>query len=338
MSADALMLFSFGGPNGPEDVMPFLRNVTKGRNVPDERLAVVAEQYELFGGRSPINDQNRALISAVAARFQTEGIELPIYFGNRNWVPFLPDTVDEMKRDGIGHALVFATSAFGSYSGCRQYRENLAAASEHVQNGPVLQKLRLFYNHPLFIEAVATRIGEVYEPNHRLIFTAHSIPKSMAMACDYESQLKETAGLVVERLGHTGEWDLVYQSRSGPPDVPWLEPDICDHLVGLNARERKGPVCVVPLGFVSDHTEVLYDLDHQAAEVAAGLGLQMVRAKTVGTHPKFVEMIVALIREQLSAAPKLFLGESGAWPDECPEGHCISAQPEGRPTGAAFPM
>jgi ferrochelatase len=331
MTIDALLLFSFGGPNGPEDVMPFLRNVTKGRNVPDERLALVAKQYELFGGRSPINDQNRALIAAVEAHMQTEGIDLPVYFGNRNWEPFLADTVDQMKREGIGHALVFATSAFGSYSGCRQYRENLAAASEQVEDGPVLQKLRLFYNHPLFIEAVADRIEEVYQPGLRLVFTAHSIPNSMASGSDYEVQLKETASLVVERLGHTGDWDLVYQSRSGPPHVPWLEPDICDHLASLKSGGLNQTVCVVPLGFVSDHTEVLYDLDHQAADAAAELGIEMVRAPTVGTHPKFVQMVVALIKEQTNAAPRLFLGNSGVWPDECPVGHCVPTQPSGRP-------
>lgn len=325
MTIDALLVLSFGGPNGPEDVMPFLRNVTKGRNVPDARLSVVAEQYAKFGGRSPINDQNLDLIAAVEAKLRSSEIELPVYFGNRNWEPYLTNTVDQMRSDGIKHALVFATSAFGSYSGCRQYRENIAAAQEQVEGGPSLQKLRLFYNHPLFLEAVTERVAEVYQPGHRLVFTAHSIPNSMAEVCDYQSQLAEAAALVVAKLGHGGDWDLVYQSRSGPPHIPWLEPDICDHLIRLGESGDAGPVCVVPLGFVSDHTEVLFDLDYQAAEIAKSVGIEMVRAKTVGTHAKFIDMILALVAEQTDAAPRLFLGEAGAWPDMCPEGHCLSS-------------
>ncbi len=319
------MVLSFGGPNGPEDVMPFLRNVTKGRNVPDERLAVVAEQYAMFGGRSPINDQNLALIEAVAAKFAESDIDLPVYFGNRNWEPYVGDTVARMKADGIKHCLVFATSAFGSYSGCRQYRENISAATDPIDGAPILQKLRLFYNHPLFITAVTERVAEVYEPGQRLVFTAHSIPNSMAAACDYESQLAEAAGLVATELGHQGAWDLVYQSRSGPPHIPWLEPDICDHLaeIAASSDSESQTVCVVPLGFVSDHTEVLFDLDHQAREAADSVGIKMVRAKTVGTHLKFVEMIVALVSEQTDATPRLFIGNAGAWPDMCPDGHCI---------------
>ena len=332
MTIDALLVLSFGGPNGPEDVMPFLRNVTKGRNVPEARLSEVAEQYAMFGGRSPINDQNRALIDAVEAKLRSSAIELPVYFGNRNWEPYLADTVEQMHNDGIKHALVFTTSAFGSYSGCRQYRENIVAAQEQVDGGPNLQKLRLFYNHPLFLEAVTERVAEVYQPGHRLVFTAHSIPNSMAQVCDYQSQLTEAAALVVSRLGHDGDWDLVYQSRSGPPHIPWLEPDICDHLSHLSESGGAGPVCVVPLGFVSDHTEVLFDLDHQAAEAAKAVGTEMVRAKTVGTHAKFIEMIVALVTEQTDAAPRLFLGDAGAWPDMCPEGHCLAKRPMTGPT------
>jgi ferrochelatase len=246
--------------------MPFLRNVTAGRNVPDERLAVVAEQYEMFGGRSPINDQNRALIDALRAEFTEHGIDLPIYFGNRNWEPYLPDTVQRMADDGIRNALVLATSAFSSYSGCRQYREDLAAASEHVGDAaPALEKLRLYYNHPGFIDAVVDRIAEVHRPGARLVFTAHSIPVSMSQWCEYEPQLNEMAALVADRVG--AEWDLVFQSRSGPPHIPWLEPDVNDHLRAL-AERSVSEVTLVPLGFVSDHMEVAFDLDLQARETA----------------------------------------------------------------------
>ncbi len=328
MTADAVLVLSFGGPEGPDDVMPFLANVTRGRNVPDERLAVVAEQYAIFGGRSPINDQNLSLIGALRNELTLAGFDLPIYFGNRNWDPYLRDTVLKMKADGIGHALVFATSAFGSYSGCRQYRENLQGAVVDIEDPPALQKLRLFYNHPGFIEAAAARVTDVFRPGQRLVFTAHSIPNSMAASSDYEAQLTEAAGLIADRIGYQGDWDLVYQSRSGPPQVPWLEPDISDHLAAV-----KADVCLVPLGFISDHTEVLYDLDFLAKQTAVDLGLNMVRAQTVGTHPRFIAMIRELIEEQLNATPRLFLGNSGAWPDECPEGHCVAKRPSaGAPT------
>jgi ferrochelatase len=323
---DALCVLSFGGPNGPEDVMPFLRNVTAGRNVPDSRLAVVAEQYEQFGGTSPINEQNLALIDALRTEFDSVGIDLPIYFGNRNWEPFLTDTVRQMAADGIGNALVFTTSAFSSYSGCRQYREDLAAAAETLGDAaPGLHKLRLFYNHPGFVDAVVDRVNEVHESGDRIVFTAHSIPLSMARWCDYESQLNEMASLVADRLGV--EWDLAYQSRSGPPQVPWLEPDINDHLVNLRARGITD-ITVVPLGFISDHMEVKFDLDIQAAETAASAGQNMRRAATVGTHRSFVRAIRQLVQERIDGAPALWLGRAGPWPDPCPEGHCLPpAQP-----------
>ena len=329
MTPDALLVLSFGGPDGPDDVMPFLRNVTAGRNVPDDRLKVVAEQYRIFGGRSPINDQNRALIEALKNELAGTEMDMPIYFGNRNWHPFVSDTVAQMSNDGVNRALVFTTSAFGSYSGCRQYRENLQAACAEISNAPQLQKLRLFYNHPGFIVAVAERIREVIEPPQRLVFTAHSIPLVMAQSCDYESQLREAARLVADALDYTDEYDIVFQSRSGPPQVPWLEPDICDHLETLSSSVSA--VCVVPLGFVSDHTEVLYDLDTQAAAKADELGLRMTRAQTVGTHPKFVTMIADLIAEQTRGTTRLFLGTQGPWPDECPEGHCLAKREGGRP-------
>ena len=319
---DALLVLSFGGPNGPDDVLPFLRNVTAGRNVPDRRLAVVAEQYQQFDGKSPINDQNRALIGAIEREFSDFGINLPVYFGNRNWEPFLADTVQQMAHDGVGNALVLATSAFSSYSGCRQYREDLEIASAAVgDRAPGLHKLRLYYNHPGFVDAVVDRVRETMQAGDRLVFTAHSLPVTMAARCDYEAQLNEVAGIVAERLG--APWDLAYQSRSGPPHVPWLEPDINDHLESLY-EQGVSAVTVVPLGFISDHMEVKFDLDIQAFQTAASIGLTMRRASTVGTHPTFVSAIRSLVQEKIDDAPALWIGASGPWPDPCPDGHCLA--------------
>lgn len=326
---DALLLLSFGGPDGPDDVMPFLRNVTAGRNVPDARLAVVAEQYEMFGGASPINQQNLALIDALRVEFEANGIELPIYFGNRNWEPYVRDTVVSMRDDGVTNALVLATSAFSSYSGCRQYREDLERAAEQVDGAPGLNKLRLYYNHPGFIDAVVDRVNEVHRPEARLVFTAHSIPNSMAAWCEYEPQLREMSALVAERVG-AQTWDLTYQSRSGPPHVPWLEPDVNDHLETL-ATDGVTDVTLVPLGFVSDHMEVKFDLDHQARETADRVGLRVRRAPTVGTHPAFITGLRQLVEEKTAGAEVRFVGDAGPWPDPCPAGHCLP--PEGTPTG-----
>lgn len=328
---DAVLVLSFGGPEGPDDVMPFLRNVTRGRNVPDERLATVAEQYALFGGRSPINDQCRSLIEALTTELADHKIDLPIYWGNRNWHPLLSDTVAEMTDDGIKRAAVFVTSAFGSYSGCRQYREDLARASDQVGNrGPELVKLRLFYNHPGFVQPLADNLSQAVAGetiDRRVVFTAHSIPMSMAQACAYEDQLAEAAQLVMTEAGLDGQhWDLVYQSRSGPPAVPWLEPDVNDHLADLHQCGVRA-AALVPLGFVSDHMEVLFDLDTQAAATAAELDLDLIRVPTVGTDPRFITMIRQLIEERRSGQPKLALGSAGPWPDECPDGHCIPVRP-----------
>ncbi|MCX6365751.1 MAG: ferrochelatase [Armatimonadetes bacterium] len=322
---DALLVLSFGGPEGPDDVIPFLQNVTAGRNIPAERLAEVAEHYQHFGGISPINAQNRALIAALKA----SDFPLPIYFGNRNWHPFVTDTVAQMKADGIKNALAFVTSAFSSYSGCRQYREDIAKAREAVGDGaPEFGKIRVFYNHPLFIEVMAERVNEALSQlphGSRVVFTAHSIPIGMARGCDYEAQLTEAAGLIAEACG-VENFDLAYQSRSGPPQVPWLEPDILDYLHGLNAPG----VAVVPLGFVSDHMEVLYDLDHEAKHLAEELGISFVRAATAGTHPKLIQMIHELVNERQSDSPiRLTVGTRGPNPDVCRENCCLRG--EGRP-------
>ena len=341
---DAILLVSFGGPEKREDVMPFLENVTRGRNIPPERLLEVAEHYYHFGGKSPINDQNRALIAALRPELDRHGIKLPIYWGNRNWDPFLVDALRQMQKDGVKRALGLMTSAYSSYSGCRQYRENIAAAQAEVGEGaPTVEKLRVFYNHPGFVEAAIARVREALAqfPEHdrsnvHFVATAHSIPSASAETCDYEKQLLETARLVAEALSFT-EYDLVYQSRSGPPHQPWLEPDILDHLKKLHGREIRN-VIVAPLGFISDHLEVLFDLDMEAAELAQELGMKMVRAATVGTHPAFITALRQLIAERISPSePKLAIGLYPANHDVCPLDCCPAPQRAGRPPASATP-
>ncbi len=317
MLYDALIVVSFGGPEKTEDVIPFLENVLRGRNVPRERMLQVAEHYYLFGGRSPINDQNRELISALR-----KTIDLPVYWGNRNWHPLLADTLRQMQKDGIRRALAFATSAFSSYSGCRQYREDIAKALDEVQPEMVIHKLRTFSNHPLFIETMVDRTRQALEqiPEAALVFTAHSVPVAMAQTSAYVEQLRESAALIAERVGKP--WTLAFQSRSGPPSQPWLEPDIGNWL----QREHPREVVIVPLGFISDHMEVMYDLDTEAAQLCDKLGIRMVRAGTAGTHPKFIAMIAELIRERTHpGTPRRSLGTLGAAPDECPETCCLGA-------------
>jgi ferrochelatase len=332
VSFDALLLLSFGGPEGPDDVMPFLRNVTRGRGVPDERLALVAAHYEHFGGVSPINEQNRALIEALRVEFAAHGIGLPVYWGNRNWQPYVADAVAQMRDDRVQRALVLATSATASYSGCRQYREDLAGAQESVGAGaPSLVKLRHFFDHPGFIEAQASRVRDALATvsgDARLVFTAHSVPVSMNEASGpeanglYLAQQRETARLVSEALRGAGaSFDLVWQSRSGPPQVPWLEPDVNDHLRAL-ATDGVRTVVVTPSGFVSDHVEVRWDLDEEARATASSLGMEFARAATVGTHPAFVSAIRELVAEQLVGAPPRSLGALGLCGIDCPPGCC----------------
>ena len=328
MAYDAFLLVSFGGPERREDVLPFLENVLRGRNVPRERMFEVAEHYYHFGGVSPINAQNRALLAALEAEFQSAGIELPLYFGNRNWQPLLTDTLAQMRADGVKRAIAFFTSAFSSYSGCRQYRENIAAAQAVVGEGaPVVDKLRVFYNHPGFIEPMIERTREALsqipsdsQSDTTILFSAHSIPEAMARNCDYEKQFREASRLVAEGMGHTN-WRLVYQSRSGPPNQPWLGPDIGDALAELAGLTKH--VVVVPIGFISDHMEVLYDLDEEAQHKAAALGIKLVRAKAVGTHPRFVRMIRELVEERLTDQPnRLAMGLYGPSHDVCAEDCC----------------
>ena len=324
---DALLVVSFGGPEGMKDVIPFLENVLRGRNVPRERMLQVARHYEMFGGVSPINDQNRKLINALQIELETNGPKLPIYWGNRNWHPLLPDTLQQMTDDGIKHALAFVTSAYSSYSSCRQYRQNIIDAQATVGSGkPSVDKLRAFYNHPLFIEAnidrvreAMARLGSSVAP--QIVFTAHSVPESMAENCDYVRQLKETSRLIANAVG-IQDWQLVYQSRSGSPTQPWLGPDICEHLRSLKSR-GVSDVVVAPIGFVSDHMEVIYDLDVEAQKVAEEIGQNMVRAATVGTHPSFVRMIRELILERTENKEARFLGPLGASVNTCPPDCCL---------------
>lgn len=299
---DALLLVSFGGPEGMDDVIPFLENVLRGRNVPRERMLSVAKHYELFGGVSPINQQNRNLIAALEEELEKHGPRLPIYWGNRNWHPLLPDTLRQMTADGIKNALGFVTSAYSSYSSCRQYLQNISDAQAAVgPEAPQVEKLRVFYKHPLFIEAnveqIRVALDRLGEPVH-LVFTAHSIPESMAVNCDYASQLGYTAALIARELP-IEKWHMAYQSRSGSPLQPWLGPDISEHLRMLR-DEGVTDVVVAPIGFVSDHMEVVYDLDVEARRVADEIGLKMVRAQTAGTHPAFVKMIRELVMERVN--------------------------------------
>ncbi len=336
---DAILLVSFGGPEGMADVMPFLENVTRGRGIPRERLEEVAHHYELFGGVSPINGQNRALIAALRAELDAHGIGLPIYFGNRNWSPYLADTLAELRGAGVRRALALFTTGFSCYSGCRQYREDIYAAQQAVgPDAPEVLKARMFYNHPGFVETnvdILTRaLAELPQKRRaaaHVAFTAHSIPLAMAQASRYEQQLQEASRLVAEGAGVAAEqWQLVYQSRSGAPHMPWLEPDICDHLRTLR-EAGAADVVVVPIGFVSDHMEVLFDLDEEALQVAAEIGLGYVRAPSVGVHPRFVAMLRELVQERLDpSVPKAAVGRFGPSHDTCPVDCCLPGT--GRPS------
>ena len=330
---DSVLLVSFGGPEKREDVMPFLENVVRGKNVPPERLKQVAEHYNHFEGKSPINDQNRALIAALQEELRNSDVDLPIYWGNRNWNPFISEALAKMRDDGKKRALAFVTSAYSSYSGCRQYLMNIQKAREEVGEGaPVVDKLRAFYNHPGFVEANVDCLLAALETlprkrreSARVAFSGHSIPVAMSETCDYAEQLEETARLVADGARHD-RWQLVYQSRSGPSHVPWLGPDILEHLDALSQINVKD-VVVAPIGFLSDHMEVVWDLDHEAKDYAKELEITLIRAPTVGTHPAFVSMIRELIEERLGRVTvRQALGKRGPSHDVCPP-DCCAYQP-----------
>ena len=324
---DAILLVSFGGPEKADEVLPFLEHVVKGRGVPKERLTAVAEHYYALGGRSPINDQNRALIEALEEELRENPLsveKLPIYFGNRHSAPFLEDTMREMADAGVKNAVAIVTSAFSSYSGCRQYREAVAVAQQNIEGAPNIEFVRRFFNHPGFLDAFADRVQSAMaelggEP--RIAFTAHSVPVSMAEGCDYEKQLMEACELVAAKVG-VSQWQLVYQSRSGPPTVPWLEPDILEHIEALSliGTER---LVIAPIGFVSDHMEVVWDLDHEAKAACEEHNIQMSRALTVGTHPNFVSGLRELVGEVVGdVKEKRSLGVLGPRVSPCAQDCC----------------
>jgi len=338
---DAFLLVSFGGPEQPDDVIPFLQNVTAGRNIPAERLEHVAEHYYRFGGVSPINQQCRDLIAAVAKDFAARAVNLPVYWGNRNWNPYLADTLATMAADGVTRALAFVTSGYSSFSSCRQYRGNIEAAQQQVGGAaPRVDKIRQYFNHPGYIGSFAaatteaiTSLPEGARDDFDLIFTAHSIPLTMAESSGpvggaYQAQLAETARLVAAEIEFDRRWFLAYSSRSGPPSQPWLEPDI-NELLAARAKAGARAAVIVPIGFISDHMEVRFDLDIEAAQTAKELGLALARAATPGTNPRFVSMITDLVCERLDEAAPLALGALGAWPDSCPPGCC--GTPASRP-------
>jgi ferrochelatase len=372
---DAFLLLSFGGPEGPDDVLPFLENVTRGRGVPAERIAEVAGHYHAYGGVSPINAQCRDMLGAIGEALRAVGIDLPLYWGNRNWHPLITDTVREMRAAGVERAIAFVTSAYSSYSACRQYLEDIDRAVAQVQSeggprAPRIDKIRPYFNHPGFIEPFAAAAGEALaglpaaaQDGARLVFTAHSVPLGMAAASGspsagtaapgapggrYATELREASRLIAERVrGGSLPFDLVFQSRSGPPSVPWLEPDVNDHLAALakgmlpdgTPLPEGAPTAVVavPVGFVSDHMEVVHDLDVEAAQTAASLGLPFARAKAPGPTARFAAMARELVAERVSGAPALALGDLGlgafaGGADSCPADCCryVSARP-GRP-------
>ncbi len=333
MNYDAILVVSFGGPESREDVIPFLENVLRGRNVPRERMLAVAEHYYHFEGKSPINQQTRELIAALKNELNAHGPQLPVYWGNRNWHPMLADTLRQMRQDGIQRALAFVTSAYSSYSGCRQYREDIARARAEIGAGaPEVDKLRAFFNHPGFIDATEERLRDALSelpesarPNVQIVYVAHSIPTSMANSSDYVRQLEEVRKLVSARLG-TANHVLVYQSRSGAPGQPWLEPDILDYLRELKSGNAPSGVVLAPISFISDHMEVLYDLDIEARQLCDSLQLPMARARTVGVHPKFVAMIRELILERTAAGERRAVGWLEPRQDACAEDCCPAPQ------------
>jgi ferrochelatase len=356
---DAILLFSFGGPNGPDDVLPFLRNVTRGRDIPDERLVEVGGHYAHFGGRSPINEQNLALLDALRSELERRGVRIPVAWGNRNWEPYTSDALAELRAQGARRVLAVVTSAYGSYSGCRQYRENLAetlvglgattATGDDGGAGLVVDKLRNYAHHPGFVSANVDAVVEAYAtlaartgrtPAEAaavapLVFVTHSIPLTMdeasgAQRPGYRDQHLDVGAAVAtqvgERLGHPVEWTLAFCSRSGPPRQPWLEPDVNDVLTE-RAAAGLSAVVLAPIGFVSDHLEVVFDLDTEALATARELGIEAVRAGTASTRAPFVEGLVDLVLERAAVergedVHRATVGAYDPWPDVCLPGCC----------------
>lgn len=324
---DGFLLVSFGGPEGPDEVIPFLERVTAGRGIPPERLRLVGQHYFDRGGVSPLNGHCRTLLDELRVAFDTAGIDLPLYWGNRNSAPFLDDAVARMHADGIKNAVAFVTSAYSSYSGCRQYRENIAASIATVgDSAPKIEKLRVFFNHPGFIDPLVdglqAELTALDPATTHVFFTAHSIPMASAASCDYEAQIRNAASLVADRIDAMPDWSVVWQSRSGPPSMPWLEPDICDAITTHAEKDDAAHVVVVPIGFISDHMEVLQDLDTDAAAAAAAAGLGFSRVTTSSHDPRFADMVVQLVQERLIGETPVALGDLGLVPTQCGETCC----------------
>lgn len=337
---EALLVLSTGGPESQADVWPFLQRIAQGRDIPPERLAAVAARYEAIGGRSPHNTEVRALLVALAENFGREGPDLAIYWANKYWFPTIEETLAQMADDGIKHAAALVLTPFGSYAGCRAYKEAIERGRGRLgEKAPVVRKLRLFYNHPLFVDAVATRLKEALTEaaeqgvgEIRVAFSAHSLPQAQAAVSPYEHQFAACAELVAKAVG-LREYSLVYQSRSGNPASPWLGPDIKEWLITLGKEGFRGAAVVVPIGFVVENLETVYDLDIEARQVAEELGLTFLRATTVGCHPMFIQMIRELVCEVIDpSAPRRALGADGPWPDECPPSCCITNVQEDTPT------
>ena len=331
---DAVLVVSFGGPEGPDDVVPFLDNVFKDLRVTDETRERIAARYQAFGGVSPINGHTRGFIAALAALLDAEGPALPIYWGNRNWHPLLPDTLNQMADDGIGRAAAYVTSTFSSYSGCRKYREDLHEAVSSIADAPVIDQLRVGFNHPGFIAAVADRVTEARgklparaRRTARVLFTAHSLPESMAAHAPYVEQLLDSAASAATQAS-IADWRLVYQSNNARyGGEPWLGPDVGD-AIAQEAEAGRTHVIVMPIGFVCDHMEVVLDLDVDAAKRAEAAGIEMIRAETVGTHPAYVAMVRDLIVERMARTPEReTVGKLPPKHDLCPADCCLSGRP-----------
>ena len=338
-SYDAVLVVSFGGPEGPDEVMPFLDNVLRGRPIPAAAKARVAERYAQFDGVSPINAHTRAFVECLEDNLRRADLHLPVYWGNRNWRPFLGDAVRLMAADGVRNVIAYVASTFSSYSGCRQYREDLHRATLGVATAPRIDKLRQAWNHPGFVTAMTDCVREAMHiaGDVPVLFTAHSLPVAMAAGCAYEAQLRDACTSVAEELGGL-DWTLAYQSKGAGGGVAWLEPTVADALreirQGRFGRSSSPGVVVAPIGFVCDHMEVVWDLDRDAANVAKELGLDMIRAKTVGTHPAYVQMVVDLIVERMSANPRRpSKGTLGPGHDFCAVDCCLSGRP-GQPLPA----
>ncbi|NCD17509.1 MAG: ferrochelatase [Actinobacteria bacterium] len=346
MTYDAILLAGFGGPRKPEDVVPFLRNVTAGKGIPDERLAEVGEHYHLFGGRSPINELTEALRDALVDALRAEGIDLPVIVGNRNWDPYTLDALRAIVDGGGRRVLTVITAAYSSYSGCRQYREDIAAQVQKLGIPLQVEKVRAYFNTPGFVEANVDAVVAAFRKSEDaghleadLVFVTHSIPNAMeassgvARPASYAGQHEEVARLVAagagEVLGRDLPWRLVYCSRSGPPQVPWLEPDVNDALEDM-AEAGTRAVVLSPIGFIADHMEVIYDLDTEAAATARELGLGFMRAATAGTHPAFVAGLVQVVKERMGLVEPAVVGDLPAWEPVCAENCCLMPQ---RPSG-----